>query len=83
MYLLLYFVLQCVVVYMGLKKTNNRYTPILALYVAFYWAFSWVENVQVFSMFYIYSIIIMAMCMSPEFREMDDDEFRNMVQEFF
>ncbi len=82
-YLLLYFVLQCVVVYMGLKKTNNRYTPILALYVAFYWAFSWVENVQVFSMFYIYSIIIMAMCMSPEFREMDDDEFRNMVQEFF
>ena len=82
-YLLLFFVWQCNVVYVGLKKTNNRYTPILALYVAFYWAFSWVENVQVFSMFYIFPIIIMAMCMSPEFREMDDDEFRNMVQEFF
>ncbi len=82
-YLLLFFLWQCNIVYLGLKKTNNRYTPILALYVAFYWAFSWVENVQVFSMFYIFPIIIMAMCMSPEFREMDDDEFRNMVQEFF
>lgn len=82
-YLLLFFIWQCNVVYLGLKKTNNRYTPILALYVAFYWAFSWVENVQVFAMFHIYSIIIMAMCMSPRFREMDDDEFRNMIHEIF
>lgn len=82
-YLLLFFLWQCNVVYVGLKKTNNRYTPILALYVAFYWAFSWVENVQVFSMFYIYAIIIMAMCMSPEFREMNDDEFRDMIREMF
>ena len=82
-YLLLFFIWQCNVVYVGLKKTNNRYTPILALYVAFYWAFSWVENVQVFSMFYIYAIIIMAMCMSPEFREMNDDEFRDMIREMF
>lgn len=82
-YLLLYFIWQCNVVYLGLKKSNNRYTQVLALYVAFYWAFSWVENVQVFSLFYIYGIIIMAMCMSPEFREMDDDEFREMIHEIF
>lgn len=82
-YLMLYFIWQCNIVYLGLKKTNNRYTAILALYVAFYWTFSWVENVQVFSMFYMYGIILMAMCVSPEFREMDDDEFREMIHEIF
>lgn len=82
-YLLLFLIWQCHAIYMGLNKTNNRYTPMLALYVAFYWMFSWIENVQVFSMFYIYGIIIMAMCMSPEFREMDDDEFREMIHEIF
>lgn len=57
--------------------SNNRYIPIIGLYVSFRWAYSWVEEYQRFDLSYIFLWIMVGMCLSAKFRDMDDDEFEN------
>lgn len=57
--------------------SNNRYIPIIGFFVAFRWAYSWVEEYQRFDLSYIFMWIMVGMCLSTEFREMDDEDFEN------
>lgn len=59
--------------------SNNYYISIAGLYLAFRWAYSWVEEYQAFDYSYIFLWIIIGMCMSDKFRSMNDDEFEEYV----
>ena len=62
-------------------RSNNYYISIAGLYLAFRWAYSWVEEYQAFDYSYIFLWIIVGMCLSDKFRDMDDDEFEEYVAE--
>lgn len=62
--------------FLAVSRSHNVYMKFLGVFVAFRWALGWIEDIN---LFFIQSIILwmmIAMCMSDKFRNMDDSEFR-------
>lgn len=78
-YLFIYTIMFGSVIYFGLYKSNNKYIPAMALYIAFYYFYSWIENFQSFSIIFISSWFIIALCISPYFRGMNNVEFKQYL----
>ena len=55
--------------------SNNRFVQLLGVYVSFLWSWSWVWGKESFSSYYLFSILIMGLCISPAFRKMTEKEF--------
>ena len=55
----------------------------LAVLVAFHWAYGWVENVWNMLMVDITIMLTLSICYSPIFRNMTDAEFRLFIQDIF
>lgn len=77
---ILIFTISCMaVVYYGLYKSNNRFIRNVAIYFAFYYFYSWIENFQSFSIIYLSSFSFIAICLSPFFRGMDNTKIKNCL----
>lgn len=74
---LLFFLIFFRAVTKAVFHSNNRYIPIIGFFIAFRWAYSWVEEYQRFDFSYIFMWILVGMCLSTDFREMDDEDFEN------
>ena len=61
--------------YLAVSKSRNIYAKMLGLYVAFRWVFSWVEDINNFSLNYFMLMVIIGLCFSHSFRQMTDREF--------
>lgn len=61
--------------YLAINRSNNIFIKLVGLYLAFRWAYSWIEDYQTFSLNYILLIIMWGMCLSQSFREMSDNDF--------
>lgn len=62
---------------LALHHSKNSYIKYLGIFIAFRWALGWIEDIN---LFFIQSIILwmlIAMCMSKKFRDMNDSEFRS------
>ena len=75
-YFVVYTLMWCSVLFYGVYKSRNRYVRAVGFYLAFYYLYSWVENFQSFSIAFISSWFMVALCLSPYFRRMDDEEFK-------
>lgn len=75
-YLIVYTLMWCSVLFYGVYKSRNRYARAVGFYLAFYYLYSWVENFQSFSITFISLWFMVALCLSPYFRRMDDEEFK-------
>ena len=66
--------------FLGIFRANNRYVPVIGLYVAFRFMMGWVEDFTSFdmNMFLLWTMI--GICYSPYFREMTDDEFEEWIE---
>ena len=53
---------------------------LLGLYVAFRWLYGWVEDWNQWDIMNISLWIMIAMCYSPYFRQMNDEEITNWVR---
>lgn len=60
--------------YLAINKSRNIYVKMLGLYVAFRWLFSWIEDVNNFSLNYFMLMIMIGLCISYSFRNMTDNE---------
>lgn len=77
---ILIFTMSCMaVVYYGLYKSKSRFVRNTAFYFAFYYFYSWIENFQSFSIIYLSSFSFIAICLSPYFREMNNDRFKTFI----
>lgn len=56
---------------LAIYKSNNRWTKLIGLYVAFRWIILWVEDVESFSTLYLSVWLMMGICVSP-LRKMSD-----------
>jgi hypothetical protein len=69
--------------YLALNKSNNAYSKMLGLYIAFRWLYAWVEDINNFSLNYYMIWIMIGVCVSNEFRSMTDIEVKIWVRGIF
>lgn len=69
--------------FLAVRKSKNIYVKILGVYVAFRWLYSWVEDVNKFSINYFMLMIVIGMCFSISFRKMNNNEFTVWVRSIF
>ncbi|MBC5992532.1 hypothetical protein [Pontibacter cellulosilyticus] len=68
----LYFLIFWHASYLAIHKSNNFYVKIVGLYVAFRWTYAWVEDFSRFDLSYLFLWIMIGMCYSKAFREMNN-----------
>ncbi|MBU2880308.1 hypothetical protein [Aliiglaciecola lipolytica] len=69
--------------YLAVCKSENYFIKILGLFVAFRWAYAWVEDFTIFSLTYVTLWLMIGMCYSKQFRSMSDKDFRLWVNGIF
>lgn len=68
---------------LAINNSKNKLSQMVGVYVAFGWAFSWVENVNLFNLNNLMFWMLVGLCCSKEFREMTDCEMTCWVQSIF
>lgn len=69
--------------FLALYKSNNFYIKILGVFVAFRWAFGWIEDFNRFSIMSISLWMMIGMCFSYQFRKMTNTEFEGWFKSIF
>jgi hypothetical protein len=80
---LLYFLVFYRASQLAIRYSNNKYAKMLGLFVAFRWAYSWVEDINNFTLNYLFLWVLIGMCFSKSFREMDDEQLKEWVRSIF
>lgn len=62
--------------FLAIYRSNNIYIKLIGLFVAFRWAYSWVEDYQGFDMNNFVLWLMIGMCFSTSFRKMNDPEIK-------
>lgn len=78
---ILYFLIFLKSSYLAIYKSNNYFIKVIGLFVAFRWAYAFVEDYTMFDIQYIFLWVLISMCFSSSFRNMTDDEFKNWIKE--
>ena len=65
------------------QKSNNKCMYIVAIYVAFRWAFAWMEDFTRFDLNNLYLWVMISMCFSPYFLRMTDNDFKIWASNIF
>ncbi len=60
--------------YLAINKSNNIFAKMIGVYVAFRWSYSWVEDINNFSLNYFMLFIMIGLCISHSFRIMSNYE---------
>jgi len=71
---ILYFLIFFRASYLAVNRSKNIYIKMLGVFIAFRWLFSWVEDVNNFTVNYFMLMIILGICFSHSFREMTNNE---------
>lgn len=66
--------------YLAVYKSKNIYISLLGCYVAFQWSYGWIENVQQLDILNITLWMMVGMCYSTDFRQMDNKEFKEWIR---
>lgn len=69
--------------FLALYKSNNFYIKILGVFVAFRWAYGWVEDFNGFDIMNISLWMMIGMCFSYQFRMMSNKEFEVWFKSIF
>jgi hypothetical protein len=80
---ILIFILFYQATYLAVNQSNNNFSKITGLFIAFRWSWGWVEDVNIFDIQYFFLWLFIGFCYSKSFREMNDDEMKNWVLGIF
>ncbi len=69
--------------FLAVYHSNNIYSKLIGLFVAFHWAYSWAENYQGFDMNNFVLWLMIGMSFSTSFRKMNDAEIKLWVWGIF
>ena len=65
--------------YLAVYCSNNIYMKLLGCFVAFRWAYGWIEDMYNFSPMILALFMVMGMSLSSYFRNMNDEEMKNWL----
>jgi hypothetical protein len=80
---ILYFLVFLKASYLAITKSNSNFLRIIGLYVTFRWIYLWVEDPNIFNINNTLLYMVVAMCYSEQFRNMNDFEFKNWLSSIF
>ena len=80
---ILYFLVFYKATYLSINKSNNDFSKILGLYMAFRWTYAWVEDANYFSMTNFFIWFMLGLCYSPVFRNMDNRALKLWIECIF
>jgi hypothetical protein len=69
--------------YIAINQSNNIFSKILGLFVAFRWVYAWVEDVNTFSLTTFFLWFMIGLCFSKTFRSMSNKEVAYWVRGIF
>ncbi len=69
--------------YLAINHSNNIFSKIIGLFVAFRWSYGWVEDINNFYIQYLYLWLFIGFCYSSSFRKMNDREMIDWVRCIF
>lgn len=75
----LYFMVFLRASYLALNESNNYFMKILGLFIAFRWAYAFIEDFSRFNLFSIFLWMMIGMCFSKEFRDMNDEAIKEWL----
>lgn len=80
---ILYFIVFFKASYVAINKSNNIFSKMLGLSIAFRWVYAWVEDVNGLTLTSIFLWLTIGLCFSKSFRLMTDDEVKYWVRGIF
>lgn len=80
---ILYFLIFYRASFLAVNKSRNIYVKMLGIFIAFRWLYSWIEDVNNFSLNYFMLMVVMGLCFSQSFRNMTDQEVKIWVRGIF
>jgi hypothetical protein len=69
--------------YLAINFSNNTYSLIIGLFISFRWIYAWVEDVNNFTLNYVFLWFMIGLCYSKSFRVMTNKEVECWVQGIF
>ena len=78
---LLYSALFLIACKLAIYNSTSFSLKLIGLYVAFRWAYCWVEEYTVFGIGYFALWMLVAICISPQFRAMTDEEIGKWLRD--
>lgn len=80
---LLYMIVFYKATYIAINQSNNIFSKILGLFVAFRWVYAWVEDINNFSLATFFLWFMIGLCFSKTFRSMSNKEVAYWVRGIF
>ncbi|SFB69843.1 O-Antigen ligase [Zunongwangia mangrovi] len=78
-----YFIIFFKAAYTSIYSSNNIFSKILGVYVAFRWFYSWIEDFSRFDLNFLVLWIAVGVCFSETFRKMSDKDFTSWIRSLF
>lgn len=69
--------------YLAVYHSNNLFMKLLGVFIAFRWAYGWIEDFNRFDIMNISIWMMIAMGFSASFRKMNDTTFKNWIRNIF
>ena len=80
---LLIFILFYQASYLAVNQSNNIFSKIIGLFIAFRWSYGWVEDINNFYIQYLFLWLFIGFCYSESFRQMTNSEMKHWVRGIF
>jgi len=80
---LFYFLIFYKASYIAVNYSNNIFSKILGLFIGFRWCYAWVEDINYFTLTTFFLWIMVGLCFSKAFREMNDKEVADWINGIF
>lgn len=78
----LYFLILCYAAYYALNRSNNFFSKILAVFLAFRWVLFFVEDITMYDMNFYFLWIAIGICFSNQFRNQTDYQIKGWVTRY-
>ncbi|MHB9141910.1 MAG: hypothetical protein ACYC25_08555, partial [Paludibacter sp.] len=69
--------------YLAINQSNNIFSKMIGLFIAFRWAYAWVEDINNFTLNYFMLWLMIGFCFSNSFRKMNDVEMKRWIRGIF
>jgi hypothetical protein len=69
--------------YLSVYRSNSFYMKLLGVFIAFRWAFGWMEDMNNFDISNVSLWMMIAMGFSEDFRRMNDQQFKEWIVKIF
>lgn len=76
---ILYFLIFYYASFLAVFRSKNYFVQLIGIFIAFRWCYGWVEDFNIFDINYVTLWFMIAICISKEFRNMNNSAFRNWI----